>query len=68
MGEKTILICDDDESVLETLCLVLRHFGFIVITENMSANIFTKLAFKKSDLLLVDLRMPFLTGRLSNHK
>lgn len=62
MEKKTILICDDDESVLETLCLVLTHFGFTVIPEIQSTNIFTTLDHKKPDLLVVDLSMPALPG------
>jgi DNA-binding response OmpR family regulator len=62
MKDKTILICDDDESVLETLSMVLTSFGFTVIQEKKSINIFSMLDHKKPDILLVDLRMPTLTG------
>jgi CheY-like chemotaxis protein len=62
MKDKTILICDDDESVLETLSMVLTSFGFTVIQEKKSINIFSMLDHKKPDILLVDLRMPGLPG------
>ncbi len=62
MKGKTILICDDDESVLETLSMVLASFGCDVIPEKNSTNIFSMLDHKKPDLLLVDLRMPVLPG------
>jgi CheY-like chemotaxis protein len=62
MKDKTILICDDDESVLETLSMVLTSFGFTVIQEKKSINIISMLDHKKPDILLVDLRMPGLPG------
>lgn len=62
MKGKTILICDDDESVLEILFMVLTSFGFDVIAENNSTNIFSKLDHRKPDLLLIDLWMPALPG------
>ncbi len=62
MKNKTILICDDDEGVLEVLCLVLKNVGFNVVPEKTSTNIFFTLALEKPDLLLVDLSMPALPG------
>lgn len=57
-----VIGCDDDESVLETLCMVLTSFGCNVIPEKKSTNIFSMLDHKKPDLLLVDLWMPVLPG------
>ncbi len=62
MKDKTILICDDDESVLETLSMVLKSFGCNVIPERKSTNIFSILDQTKPDLLLLDLWMPALPG------
>ncbi len=62
MAAKTILICDDDEGVLETLCMVLKKSGFIIIPLKKSINIFSILEKGKPDLLLLDLWMPSLPG------
>ena len=62
MKGKTILICDDDESVIEILTLVLRSQGFAVISEVNSLNIFAIIKDGQPDLLLVDFWMPALNG------
>ena len=62
MKNKTILICDDDEGILKILCLVLKNFGFNVISEKNSLNVFSMVTLGKPDLLLVDLWMPALNG------
>lgn len=62
MKNKTILICDDDESILEILGLILHSFGFKVISEKNSLNIFSMVERSRPDLLLVDLWMPALNG------
>ena len=62
MKGKTILICDDDESILEVLTLVLRSQGFAVVAEMNSLNIFNLIADGQPDLVLVDLWMPALNG------
>ena len=62
MKNKTILICDDDESILKILCLILKNFGFNVISEKNSPNVFSMIDIGKPDLLLLDLWMPALNG------
>ena len=62
MKNKTILICDDDESILNILCLVLKNFGFNVISERNSPNVFSMIDRDRPDLLLLDLWMPALNG------
>ncbi len=62
MQGKTILICDDDESVLDILCMVLNKFGFNIISLKKSTTIFSTLDHEKPDLLVVDLQMPALPG------
>jgi CheY-like chemotaxis protein len=62
MRQKTILICDDDESVLEILCLILDKSGFNVIAEKNSLNVFSMVDRINPDLLLIDLWMPALKG------
>jgi CheY-like chemotaxis protein len=62
MKNKTILICDDDESVLKILCLILDKSGFTVIAEKNSLNVFSAVDRSNPDLLLLDLWMPALNG------
>src|SRR5688572_4662541 len=62
MKRKTILICDDDESIIEILRLILSNYGFSVVSEVNSLNIFSVIEQSVPDLLLVDLWMPALNG------
>jgi DNA-binding response OmpR family regulator len=57
-----ILVCDDDDGILDMLAMVLDNKGFDVITEIHSINIYDKLNEVKPDLLLLDLWMPKLSG------
>ncbi len=62
MGNKTILICDDDEGILDMLELVLEDTGFIIIPVKNSLNIYHIIENKHPDLILLDLWMPVLSG------
>jgi len=62
MNKKTILVCDDDESILDVLGLILGGAGFIVIPEKNSLNVSSLIELKKPDLVLLDLWMPALNG------
>lgn len=62
MKEKTILICDDDESIIQVLDLILSNHGFTVISEQNSLNIFSRVERGQPDLILLDLWMPALNG------
>ena len=62
MKNKTILICDDDEGIIKILCLILKNFGFSIISEKNSLNIFSMIERSQPDLLLLDLWMPALNG------
>jgi DNA-binding response OmpR family regulator len=59
---KTILICDDDEGILDMLEFVLEDVGFDTISEKNSLNIYNTIEKKNPDLLLLDLWMPVLSG------
>ncbi|MET4083184.1 DNA-binding response OmpR family regulator [Pedobacter sp. UYP30] len=56
-----ILICDDDEGILDMLALVLEE-NFNIITENNSANIYALIEQEKPEFLILDLWMPVLSG------
>ena len=60
--KKKILIVDDQEDILKSLAQYLEICGFKVIS-TLSAKKAIKLAKKeKPDLMLVDIRMPEMTG------
>lgn len=62
MSNKKILICDDDEGILDMLTLVLEDSGYQVIAEANSLNLHQLIETEQPDLLLVDLWMPVLSG------
>ncbi|WP_462264941.1 response regulator [Mucilaginibacter sp.] len=62
MSAKKILICDDDEGILDMLTLVLEDSGFEVIAESNSLNVYQQIETHQPDLLLIDLWMPVLSG------
>lgn len=59
---KKILICDDDEGILDLVALVLEDAGFEAISEINSLNISKVIEKEQPDLLLLDLWMPVLSG------
>lgn len=62
MSTKTILICDDDEGILDMLNIILEDSGYKTITENNSLNIYKTIEKEQPQLLLLDLWMPILSG------
>lgn len=62
MDRKKILICDDDEGIIDMLELVLEETGHEIITETNSLNIKSILKKDVPDLILLDLWMPVLSG------
>ncbi|PTR00105.1 response regulator receiver domain-containing protein [Mucilaginibacter yixingensis] len=57
-----ILICDDDEGILDLVELILKEEGFETIPEINSLNIANIVNREHPDLLLLDLWMPVLSG------
>lgn len=64
MSNRKIIVCDDDEGILEMMTLALESDGFDVITESNSLNLQQLIADQHPDLLLLDLWMPVLSGDL----
>ncbi len=62
MTDKKILICDDDEGILDMLELILEDSGFKIIPEKNSLNIYNMINREHPDLVLLDLWMPVLSG------
>lgn len=59
---KKIMICDDDNGLLEMLEIVMDEFGYDVITEIDSVKVLKTVEREKPDLILLDIWMPVLTG------
>jgi CheY-like chemotaxis protein len=59
---KTILICDDDQDILEMLVLVLETYGYHAIAESNSPNLFNTIRKEHPGLVIIDLWMPLMTG------
>lgn len=57
-----ILICDDDEGILDLLEMVLGEEGYTTIGESNSLNVPGVIRRERPDLLLLDLWMPVLSG------
>jgi len=58
----SILIVDDDSSVLESSAELLKGYGYSVISCNNSADALARLKEKKIDVVLTDIRMPVVSG------
>jgi DNA-binding response OmpR family regulator len=59
---KKILVCDDDEGILDMVTFVLEDSGYNVIPEKNSMNVYSVIQREQPDLLLLDLWMPVLSG------
>ena len=66
----TILIVDDEQMVIEPLCILLKRFGYHVISANNGAEAVN--LFKKDghniDLVVLDLMMPGMNGIETFHR
>ncbi|MDQ7949391.1 MAG: response regulator [Pedobacter sp.] len=62
MNKKKILICDDDEGILDMLELILEDTGHQIIAEKDSLKVKTILEDQNPDLIVLDLWMPVLSG------
>ena len=59
---QTILVIDDDESLRDTIAVMLEQEGFRAVLAADGREGFEKTLLLKPDLLLVDLRLPGMTG------
>ena len=59
---KKVMICDDDQGILEMLEMMLEEYGYSVATESNSIQLLNNLRKDKPDLLLLDIWMPVLSG------
>lgn len=59
---KKIMVCDDDQGILDVIQMLLETENFTVYTEVHSPNLISSIQLHSPDLLLLDLWMPFLAG------
>ena len=59
---QTILVIDDDESLRDTIALMLEQEGFRVLLSGNGRDGFEKAITNKPELILVDLRLPGMSG------
>jgi DNA-binding response OmpR family regulator len=59
---QTILVIDDDESLRDTIAMMLEQDGFRTVLSGDGRDGFDKAITSKPDLVLVDLRLPGMTG------
>ena len=62
MKNKKIMVCDDDQGILDVLKILLETEDFIVYTEIDSTQVIDEILTHSPDLLLLDLWMPLLPG------
>ena len=60
--KKSILIVDDDESILNTFTRILRKQGYDIDTAETGQETMEKLKDQTYDLILIDLRLPDTNG------
>ncbi|MCZ4223441.1 response regulator [Pedobacter rhodius] len=62
MEIKKILVCDDDEGILDMLALILEETGHEILVERNSLNVLSIIEAQSPDLILLDLWMPVISG------
>jgi CheY-like chemotaxis protein len=62
LHSKTIMVVDDDDSVLSFLVFSLKAEGFSVLQASDAENALTQLQSKVPDLILADIMMPRMDG------
>jgi len=60
--EKCILICDDDEGILDVTAMVLESYGYRVIPIINSLKVLDTVRKEVPDLVILDLWMPGING------
>lgn len=61
-NNKKILICDDDEGILDMLEMVFEDSPYTIIPEQNSLNVHSIVESQHPDLVILDLWMPVLSG------
>ena len=68
MQRQAILIVEDTQDILEVLCMLLEHEGYVVYKADCCASAFEVLSTNHIDLIITDLMLPEMTGLEFIHK
>jgi CheY-like chemotaxis protein len=60
--KKSILICEDDEGIVDVVTIVLEENGYKVESAMRGTEILNKIRKNKPNLILLDIWMPEMTG------
>jgi len=60
--QNSILVVDDDPSVLDSISLLLKKYGYIVISCERAKDAFKAFQEEKIDAVLSDVKMPEISG------
>jgi two-component system, NtrC family, response regulator HydG len=61
-SKKTILVVDDDKSILRTFTRILQKSGYEIVTAETGKEAIEKAEIQHYDLALVDIRLPDMDG------
>jgi two-component system alkaline phosphatase synthesis response regulator PhoP len=62
MGEKKVLVVDDEIHIIHVVAIKLRNNGYEVITAANGAEAFELARSEKPDILVTDFQMPVMSG------
>jgi len=62
MGDKKVLVVDDEIHIVHVVAIKLRNNGFDVITASNGAEAYNLACEKKPDIIVTDYQMPVMSG------
>jgi two-component system alkaline phosphatase synthesis response regulator PhoP len=62
MGNKKVLVADDEIHIVQVVAMKLRNNGFEVVTADNGSDAYKLCCEEKPDIILTDYQMPGLTG------
>ncbi len=62
MGNKKILVADDEVHIVQVVAMKFRNNGFDVITADNGDDAYTLCCEEKPDIIITDYQMPGMTG------
>ncbi len=67
-AKKTIMVVDDEPSLIELVKAILEAEGYSVVSASSGKECLEKLKKTKPDLILMDMMMPSMSGRETTEK
>lgn len=64
MSNKCVLLCDDDEGIVDVSTIVLEEKGYCVIALTNPKQVLSTVAERRPDIILLDLWMPVISGEV----